>query len=47
MSDAKQMQTKKANLPSASLFEADAQAGFENVKTESLTQSICSLLLKI
>ena len=29
MSDAKQVATKKANLPSASLFEADAQAGFE------------------
>ena len=44
MSDAKQVATKKANLPSASLFEADAQAGFENVKTESLAPPILKLL---
>jgi len=36
MSDAKQVTTKKENLPSAGLFEADAQMGFENVKTDSL-----------
>ena len=44
MSDAKQVATKKENLPSASLFEADAQAGFENVKTESLAPPILKLL---
>ena len=40
MSDAKQVATKKENLPSASLFEADAQLGFENVKTDSLAPPI-------
>jgi len=44
MSDAKQVATKKANLPSAGLFEADAQKGFENVKTESLAPPILKLL---
>ena len=44
MSDAKQVATKKENLPSASLFEADAQMGFENVKTESLAPPILKLL---
>ena len=44
MSDAKQVATKKENLPSASLFEADAQKGFENVKTESLAPPILKLL---
>ena len=44
MSDAKQVATKKANLPSAGLFEADAQKGFENVKTESLASPILKLL---
>ena len=44
MSDAKQVATKKENLPSAGLFEADAQKGFENVKTESLAPPILKLL---
>ena len=44
MSDAKQVATKKANLPSSGLFEADAQKGFENVKTESLAPPILKLL---
>jgi hypothetical protein len=44
MSSEKQVATKKENLPSASLFEADAQAGFENVKTESLAPPILKLL---
>jgi len=44
MSDAKQVATKKANRPSAGLFEADAQKGFENVKTESLAPPILKLL---
>ena len=44
MSDAKQVATKKENLPSASLFEADAQMGFENVKTDSLAPPILKLL---
>ena len=44
MSDAKQVATKKANLPSAGLFEAAAQKGFENVKTESLAPPILKLL---
>ena len=44
MSDAKQVANKKENLPSASLFEADAQMGFENVKTESLAPPILKLL---
>ncbi len=44
MSDAKQVATKKDNLPSASLFEADAGKGFENVKTESLAPPILKLL---
>ena len=44
MSDAKQVATKKENLPSASLFEADAQLGFENVKTDSLAPPILKLL---
>jgi hypothetical protein len=39
------MTTKKAaGLPSASLFEADAHLGFENVKTESLAPPILKLL---
>ncbi len=34
-SNAKEVATRKsAGLPSASLFEADADKGFENVKTE-------------
>ena len=44
MSDAKQVATKKDNLPSASLFEADAGKGFEHVKTESLAPPILKLL---
>ena len=44
MSSEKQVTTKKTNLPSAGLFEADAQAGFENVKTESLAPPILKLL---
>ena len=41
----KQIITKKAaGLPSASLFEADAHLGFENVKTESLAPPILKLL---
>ena len=41
----KQIVTKKtAGLPSASLFEADAHLGFENVKTESLAPPILKLL---
>ena len=35
MSNEKQVANKKANLPSASLFEADAQAGFENMKSDT------------
>jgi len=34
----------EAGLPSASLFEADAHLGFENVKTESLAPPILKLL---
>ena len=44
MSSEKQVTTKKENLPSAGLFEADAQKGFENVKTESLAPPILKLL---
>ena len=44
MSSEKQVTTKKTNLPSAGLFEADAQKGFENVKTESLAPPILKLL---
>ena len=44
MSSEKQVANKKSNLPSASLFEADAQMGFENVKTESLAPPILKLL---
>ena len=44
MSDAKQVATKKENLPSASLFEADAQAGFENVKTEKSGSTYLKIL---
>jgi len=44
MSSEKQVTTKKTNLPSAGLFEADAQKGFENVKTESLAPPILILL---
>tara|TARA_R110000803_G_scaffold203206_1_gene268654 strand:+ start:1926 stop:2657 length:732 start_codon:yes stop_codon:yes gene_type:complete len=41
----KQVEVKKtAGLPSASLFEADAHAGFENVNTESLSPPILKLL---
>ena len=44
-SNEKQIITKKAaGLPSASLFEADAHLGFENVKTESLAPPILKLL---
>ena len=44
-SNEKQIVTKKATgLPSASLFEADAHLGFENVKTESLAPPILKLL---
>jgi len=44
-SSEKQIVTKKtAGLPSASLFEADAHLGFENVKTESLAPPILKLL---
>ena len=43
--NANQVATKKAaGLPSASLFEADAHAGFENVKKESLALPILKLL---
>ena len=35
MSDAKQVANKKENLPSASLFEADAGKGFENMKSDT------------
>ncbi len=45
MSDEKQMTTKKeAGLPSSILFEDDAAAGFENVKTTSLALPILKLL---
>ena len=45
MSDEKQMTTKKeAGLPSSILFEDDAAAGFENVKTQSLALPILKLL---
>ncbi len=45
MSNEKQVATRKeAGLPSASLFEADAQLGFENVKTDSLAPPILKLL---
>ena len=44
MSSEKQVTTKKENLPSAGLFEADAQKGYENVKTESLAPPILNLL---
>jgi hypothetical protein len=44
-SNAKEVATRKsAGLPSASLFEADADKGFENVKTESLAPPILKLL---
>jgi hypothetical protein len=44
-SNEKQIVIKKAaGLPSASLFEADAHLGFENVKTESLAPPILKLL---
>jgi len=45
MSNEKQMTTKKeAGLPSSILFEDDAAAGFENVKTTSLALPILKLL---
>ena len=45
MSDEKQMTTKKeAGLPSSILFEEDAAAGFENVRTTSLALPILKLL---
>jgi hypothetical protein len=45
MSDEKQMTTKKeAGLPSSILFEDDAAAGFENVKTTRLALPILKLL---
>ena len=45
MSDEKQMTIKKdAGLPSSILFEDDAAAGFENVKTTSLALPILKLL---
>ena len=45
MSDEKQMTTKiEAGLPSSILFEDDAAAGFENVKTTSLALPILKLL---
>ena len=45
MSDARNKTSiQKKTVPSASLFEADAQAGFENVKTESLAPPILKLL---
>ena len=45
MSDEKQMTLKKeAGLPSTILFEDDAAAGFENVKTTSLALPILKLL---
>ena len=44
-SNVKQVVKKsEAGLPSASLFEADAHLGFENVKTESLAPPILKLL---
>ena len=45
MSDEKQVATKEeAGLPSSILFEEDAAAGFENVKTTSLALPILKLL---
>ena len=45
MSDEKQVAIKKeAGLPSSILFEEDAAAGFENVKTVSLALPILKLL---
>ena len=45
MSDEKQVAVKKdAGLPSSILFEDDAAAGFENVKTTSLALPILKLL---
>jgi hypothetical protein len=46
MSDTRNEMTQKkaAGLPSASLFEEDAQLGFENVRTESLAPPILKLL---
>ena len=46
MSDTRNAMTQKkaAGLPSASLFEEDAQLGFENVRTESLAPPILKLL---
>ena len=45
MSDEKQVAIKKeAGLPSSILFEADAAAGFENIKTTSLALPILKLL---
>ena len=45
MSDEKQVAVKKeASLPSTILFEDDAAAGFENVKTTSLALPILKLL---
>lgn len=44
-SNEKQVAVKKtAPLPSTTLFESDAQAGFENVKSESLALPILKLL---
>jgi len=40
----KQVATKKTSLPSSALFEADAQAGLEKVKSESLALPILKLL---
>jgi len=40
----KQVATKKSSLPSQILFEADAQAGLEKVKSESVALPILKLL---
>jgi hypothetical protein len=43
-SNEKQVANKSSQLPSSILFEGDAQAGFENVKTGSLALPILKLL---
>jgi hypothetical protein len=45
-SNEKQVATKKSSLPSSILFEADAGAGLQNIKSESVALPILKLLQK-
>jgi hypothetical protein len=45
-SNEKQVATKKSSLPSSILFEADAGAGLQNIKSDSVALPILKLLQK-